>query len=281
MIIGIALVTGAAVLLLTPPLLQGVRSLHHWFLQYTAQTAHGQWGDLFLFIPERALYIFFLCWTLAVGLLWWVWDLIPIVAALAIVVGVLLPALLRRLLKHRRQQAFLLQLPDALLALAGLLRTGVGFQAALERVVRDAPLPLKQEFGLVLRELRMGHSLATALEGLEQRCPDEDLRLLVAGVLINREVGGSLSELLNGLAEVSRRKQIMRGRIDVLTAQGRMQGWVMSALPLLIGSAIWLLEPQAMSILFREPVGWVVLTISAVFLAIGAYLIHRIVSIDI
>src|SRR5690606_22409498 len=136
----------------------------------------------------------------------------------------------RALLAHlrlRRRQQFDAQLPDALLAIASAMRAGTGIATALRYLVSEGDPPLAQELDLVLRELRVGVNLDTALNNLALRMPTEATALATSAMRLANVTGGSLSEALERIAETVRSRLHMEGRIRALTAQGRLQAWVL------------------------------------------------------
>jgi tight adherence protein B len=173
------------------------------------------------------------------------------------------------------------QLPDLLLSLAGALRAGAGLQSALQTIVAQSPEPLAQELGLVLKEQRVGVPLEQALSSLRQRMPGEGTQLLVSALVIALHTGGNLAETLERIGHTLRARLHLLGRIDALTAQGRMQAWVMAGLPLMLGLVLTGLEPDAMQILWYTPLGWGVLMLVAVLELSGIWLIRRIVRIQV
>ena len=146
-------------------------------------------------------------------------------------------------LRKRRQRAFERQLVDALEQLAGAMTAGLSLPQAFEAVAADAPVPLAQEWGLVVKEVRMGVAVDVALTTASQRIGSEDLALTAVTVGIAREVGGHLGEVLRTLAATTRERMRIEGRIAVLTSQPRLQGRVVAAMPLLMGFALHALNP--------------------------------------
>lgn len=184
-------------------------------------------------------------------------------------------------LKRRRLQRFDEQLPDLLQALAGALRAGSGVQAALRHIVAQSPVPLAQEFGLVLREQRMGVSLEQALAGLYRRMPTEGTGLVVSSLKIATQSGGSLAETLERIAATLRARLHLLGRVRALTSQGRMQAWVMACLPVVLGLILNQLDPDSMRVLWQTPLGWTILAVIAGLELVGIFFIRRIVNIQV
>jgi tight adherence protein B len=173
------------------------------------------------------------------------------------------------------------QLPDALLMMAGALRAGASFPIALESTVAESSAPISQELDLLMREIRLGIDLDIAMRHVESRVPVADFLMVTAAVTITREVGGNLAEALESVARTLQQKLQMEGKIKALTSQGRMQGIVMTCLPLFLMAVLRLMEPVAMAPLFNEPIGWGTLAVIAVMEFLGYQSISRITRIDV
>src|SRR5690606_21997059 len=165
--------------------------------------------------------------------------------------------------------------------LASGLRAGAAVSSALRQVVAEAPSPLAQELGLLLREQRLGVSFDEALANLGRRVPTEACTLCVSAMRIATDTGGNLAEVLERIAALVRARLHMQGRIDALTAQGRLQAWIVAALPPLLVVALAHLEPEAMATLWATPMGWGTLALVVVLETVGLLLIRRIVRVDV
>lgn len=245
------------------------------------RVAHEGLADLFVFVDARRLLVGSL---LAAALLVLVlrsagvpWPLAIVLGSLALVA----PRLVHVWLRGRRLRRLAQQLPDALDALAGALRAGLGLHQALATLAEHQPRPIALEFALCLRKQRLGMPLDQALLELTQRVPRMDFVLFVTCVRVARDLGGNLAEAVERLAASLRRKLVMEDRIDALTAQGRLQGWIVGLLPVFLAGVLAWLEPDAMRRLYTTPIGWSVLAVLAVLLGAGALLIRKIVRIDI
>ena len=238
-------------------------------------------AEVFLFLDGRQLWVLNLLVCAAVTLM--VGALSGhLFIALAMGLGALaMPAMLIRRARRRRLARFDAQLPDLLLALAGALRAGSGVQSALRQVVVQFPAPLSQEFGLILREQRMGVAFDEALKRLAQRLPTDSNRLVVSALTIALHNGGNLAETLERIALTLRQRLHLMGRIDALTSQGRMQAWVMAGLPLVLGVILHQLEPAAMKQLWSTVTGWALMGVILLLELAGVILIRRIVSIKV
>ena len=184
-------------------------------------------------------------------------------------------------MRARRLARLRAQLPDAVMLVAGALRAGSSLPQSIAQAARELPSPAGREFDLVVREQRLGVGLDASMSALERRAPLEEVTLFAAAVRIAQESGGNLAETLERLAETLRRKAAVEGKIDALTAQGRLQGWVMTALPVIVGAVLVVIEPQAMRPLWVTWQGWAVCAGIVALLALGLHVIRRIVDIDV
>lgn len=254
---------------------------YHAYERRLKDEARVQLDEFFLFLDPAQLWIALTLGCSAIGILvfwasdqWWLAVLIAGMCLLA-------PRLVLQRVRGRRRQCFDRQLPDLLQALAGALRAGSGMQRALRQIVTQSAAPLSQEFGLLLREQRMGVSFTEALAHLYLRMPTQSCSLVVSALNIAAQSGGSLAETLEGIAQTLRARHHWMGRIQALTAQGRMQSWIMASLPLLLLGVLHRLEPEAMSLLWTTASGWMVLGLVLVLEVLGIVLIRRIVAIDV
>lgn len=245
------------------------------------QAARAQLGDVFLFIDPMQLWVANVLLCVVAGGLVLALSGSPALLAVVLAACLLLPRRGLMYLRRQRLRRFDAQLPDMLLALASGIRAGAGVSSALRLVVAEAPAPLAQEFGLLLRELRLGLTFDAALAHLGQRMPSEATALMVSAMRIAAATGGNLAEALERIAALVRARLHMAGRIDALTAQGRMQAWVVGCLPLLLAWVLHKLEPEAMAQLWETPAGWATVATVVLMECTGLWLIRRIVRIDI
>lgn len=191
------------------------------------------------------------------------------------------PPLIYRLLHRRRRRRAISQLPDALMSIANNLGAGLSLSQSLETTIAFERPPLGQELALVLRELRVGVPFGEAMEHLYQRLPEIEVQLVTSAMTVSREIGGNLSETLGRISDTLRKRLQMEGKIRSLTAQGRLQGIVMTALPLMLVVVLTQMEPQAMAYLFHAWYGWATIGVIVTLELIGYHFIYRIVSIDV
>lgn len=244
-------------------------------------TARHTLGEMFLFVDLQRLFLYNIALLVALPLaVLIITDELPLAAGTLVLVAIL-PRLIYRTLREKRLKEFVEQLPDALMALSSSLRAGSSLTASLEKLVEEQRPPLSQEFELFLREHRLGVDFDTALEHMTHRIKHQDFELIIAGMRISREVGGNLASILEAQADILRSKATMEGKIRSLTAQGKLQGVVMTVLPFVLAGALWLMEPDAMSLLFTTHTGWMVLAVVAVMETLGYFTIRKITTIDV
>ena len=205
----------------------------------------------------------------------------PLAGALASILLLAVPPFTLGLLASRRRAAFESQLPDVLDSLVGSLKSGFGLEQGLRLAADQVADPMRQELGLVLREVGVGSTLEVALAALAARMPGEDLRLFVAAVALARETGGSLAEVFGELAATVRSRRQVEGRMRSLTAQGRLQGVVVGALPVALGTAMYLIQPEMMRRFLNSPTGWALMALGAGLELVGVLWIRRILRVDV
>ncbi|MGO2292628.1 MAG: type II secretion system F family protein [Pseudoalteromonas sp.] len=238
-------------------------------------------SDMFLFIEPQKLFILNMVGMLVFFLVVWAYSGAVVLAIILVSIVAFLPPYFYKYLQKRRRKLFIKQLPDALNMVCASMRSGSSLTNALEAMAQEQAAPISQEFSLFLREQRLGVDFNDGLNNMLTRIPELDFKLVVSGMQISKEIGGNLAETLERLADTLRRKLEMEGKIDALTGQGKMQGIVMTALPIFIGFILYHMEPIHMMRLFTEPMGWAVLAITAIMLYVGYIFIRKIVNIDV
>lgn len=243
--------------------------------------AKFQVQEFFLFIDPTKLFAANLA-IMALGgvLVWMVSGAIVLAFPVFLALG-LLPRFLYALLRRRRLAKFEEQLPDALMMLCGGMRAGVGINSAIQQLVAEAQAPLGQEFSLVLREQRLGVSMEQSFANLARRMPTQSTTLVVSAMRIATETGGGLAETLERTAHTIRSRLQMEGKISALTAQGKLQAWVVGALPLVLMLILNKMEPDAMALMWHTQMGWGTLGIIGFLEVMGIYVIRKIIAIDV
>ncbi len=179
-----------------------------------------------------------------------------------------------------RRRAFAEQLPDALSLMSNALRSGHSFLQAAELCGQELPEPGGGEWRRVLHESRVNIALEDALGNLLARVGGDDLDLMVTAVLIQRQVGGNLAEVLDRIAETLRQRVRLRGEVRALTAQGRLSGWIVGMLPAALLVLVSLINPSYMSPMLGSTFGRILLAVAAAFEGIGALMIRKLINIE-
>lgn len=193
----------------------------------------------------------------------------------------LLPFLFVRVARARRQAAFNAQIGDALAIMSNSLRSGFSFLQAMDMVRRELPDPMRKEFYRAFREINLGTPVEEALQNLVSRVNSEDMELVVTAVLIQRQVGGNLAEVLDNIGNTIRERIRIKGEIKTITAQGRISGLIIGLLPLALAVIMFLINPGYLMTLFRSEIGKL-LILAAIFSELfGVLLIKRIVNIEV
>jgi tight adherence protein B len=199
----------------------------------------------------------------------------------ATIVGAMLPTMYVRRKRTKRMNAFEEFLPESIDLVGRALRAGHPLSAGFKMAADDGPEPVAGEFRRVFEEQRFGLPLQDSLLSLADRINLVDVRILVTAILIQREVGGNLAEILDNLSSVVRARFTIRRQIRVYTAQGRMTGYLLSALPIIIFSILYMLNPQYMSILFTDPIGKILVVVAITMQLLGFLWIRKIIKIEI
>jgi tight adherence protein B len=218
--------------------------------------------------------------ALLLGLLFYAMGrfvLIPV----GVIAGFFLPRIYLGMRKSRRLNDFNGQLSDALNLIVNSLRAGYSTVQALEVISNEMPSPISDEFGRVVLELQLGVTFDTAMANLMRRMPSADMDLIITAMSVQREVGGNLAEVLDAISFTIRERVRIKGEIRTLTSQGRYTGYLITALPFVLGLVIYLINPGFMGPLFSDPCGWLMIGISLVLIVIGYISINKIVSIEI
>lgn len=205
-----------------------------------------------------------------------------IVAGLIIgILVALVPVAAVNLLARRRRATFMAQLPDTLQLLSGTLRAGYSLMQGVEAVSQEVDDPMGLELRRVVTEARLGRPLEDALDGTAERMGSPDFAWAVMAIRIQREVGGNLSELLLTVAETMIARERLRRDIRALTAEGRVSAIVLGVLPLLLGAAMWIINPDYVGRLFDTTVGNIMVGVALVAMAVGFFWMKKIVDIEI
>jgi tight adherence protein B len=205
----------------------------------------------------------------------------PLLAAGAALVLAALPWLYVRRRRAQRMRRMEQQLPDALDLLGRSLRAGHAFGAGLQMIGQEMADPIASEFRFVHDELNFGVSLEQALTNLSVRVPITDLRYFVVAVLIQRESGGNLTEVLAKLGQLIRQRLKLFARIRILSAEGRLSGWVLGLMPFVLAGVVNLFNPAFMAPLWTDPIGISIVRNMLLMMAMGVLLLRKITRIRV
>lgn len=228
-------------------------------------------GTFVLLVVATAIAFGFLVSTLAS----------PIMAPVGVVLGGVLPLAWLAARKRRRARTVEQQLPDAIDMLVNSMRAGYSFQQAMNFVGTELDAPLGAEFARFYNEQRLGVDVRTALLGMQERIGGMDAKMLVTAVLIQRETGGNLSEVLGNIGKVVRERLALRGEVATLTAQGKLSARIMAGLPLFVFLAVRILDPSYMTEMTSHPVGRMLLLSAAGSVLTGYFIMMRIADVEV
>ncbi|MDQ3263876.1 MAG: type II secretion system F family protein [Myxococcota bacterium] len=237
-------------------------------------------SDMALFIDPRQMLVLNISSMCLMGILSWIFFN-PIVAVAMTIFGFFLPMLLVKYYRKRRIKKFNTQLVDALQAMANAFKAGLTFPQAIEYVSKDAYPPLQQEFGLFVKEVKLGVPLEEALINMSKRVGSDDLELVVVSTNIARQLGGNMAEMFETISTTIRERFRLEGKIDALTSQGKLQGWVVASMPALLGLVLNYMRPDLMEPMMDHMFGWILVLVIMVMEALGVLIIRRIVNIDV
>ncbi len=183
--------------------------------------------------------------------------------------------------RKARIKKFTAQFPDALELMSNSLRAGHAFTSALGLVAEEMTDPIASEFQRVFEEQTYGMPLEDALQGMMQRVDSLDLKFFAIAVMIQRETGGNMAEILDSIGHTIRERFKILGQVQTLTAQGRLSGWVLGFLPIGLGAALYLMNPDYLGILFTDPRGKLLLGFAGGLQITGFLLIRKIINIQV
>jgi tight adherence protein B len=237
-------------------------------------------SEMFLFIDGRQLLILNICLTALFFLIgMFVFGMVFTILFSAI--GFFIPTLLVKWFRKRRIKKFNHQLVDSLNAMSNAFKAGLTFPQAMEHVSSEAQPPLSQEYSLFVREIKLGVPLDDALVAMADRVGCEDLDLVVTSTTISRQLGGNMAEMFDTIAATIRERFRLEGKIRALTSQGKMQGWIVASLPLVLGLIINWMRPDLMQPMFEHWFGYVLIGVIILMEVLGILIIRKIVNIDV
>lgn len=226
---------------------------------------------LYKILGISCLWLMFLVWFLTQSLL------------LTLSILPLEPLLVYGVLKHlgrKRLKRITAQLPDVIDSFAMSLKSGYSVLQAVSLIAESKNEPIAHEFDLVLQDINLGKSYDEAFDGLILRNPLEDMEIMTTAILISKETGGNLAEVLDTVGETIRERERLDGQIKSLTAQGKLSGIILSLLPIAVMILLFFINPDYIKLLFTHPIGRAMLLFGVLSQGLGFLVIRRIVKIE-
>ena len=202
---------------------------------------------------------------------------------IGIFAGIVMWFLMRGLLNSmasRRIRKMNDQLSDALDLISASLRTGYSFMKAMEVSSIEMPYPIAKEFGKAVKESSLGLPVEKTLDNLLERIPTDDMRLVKTGVIIQRQIGGNLAEILDNISATIRSRMEINREVRTLTAQGRVSGLIIALIPVFLTVILLILDPKYLSVLFQNRIGIIMISVAIINEIIGFIIIRKIISIE-
>ena len=241
--------------------LMGLASYPHFthrinaYLNKGVEEAKLQLEDMFVDLSPKRLMNFYVLAPPVLALVLWVATGFWVIGTVGFAVGILVPRLMLKYARHRRYKQFHAQLVDTMLLLSSSLRAGLSMVQAFTVVAEEMPAPVNQEFGLILKETRMGVSLEEVLLHLKQRMTSDDVNLFITTVLVARETGGDVTTVFGKLVDTIRERRKIRERIQTLTFMAKMQGILMGCLPIAFLYVVYTMDKSHFQFFLTDPMG--------------------------
>ena len=247
------------------------RGLSFWLEKQIAQAGSRQRpGEVLLFMVLSGL----------IGLTLGQWMVGGLFAVVGFIVGIPIPILVLQQRQKCRKTKFTLQLPDTLDLLINALKAGYSLQSAIEFAGRETAAPLGPELVRFHDESRLGIDVRTALIALQERVGTEDARMFVTSLLLQRETGGNLTELLANIGSLVRQRLAFQGQVETLTAEPKLSAYILTGLPFVVAGAISTMSPGYMKPLFETAIGHQMIAYCLISMALGFFIMMRIADLD-
>ena len=245
------------------------------YLHRRSLEASEQLGDMFMDVSPKAAFLLYAVSPAVLALIAWMYSgqffALPVGAA----IGFVAPRFMLKRIRTSRQKKFQGQLVDALLVMSSSLKAGLSMMQTFGVVAEEMPPPISQEFGLIIKQTRMGIVLDEAIGNLKRRMPFDDVILFSTAVLVSRETGGDVTHLFTRLVETLRERKKLKEKIKTLTFMARLQGLVMALLPVGFAYAVYQMNHEYFKFFFTDPLGHVLLVVVIGLEVIGGLLFIR------
>lgn len=252
-----------------------------WFtkLQKFSRRLEDELYDIGIRMTGTRFLILWFCATLGLPMIAILLGLSGLIAVLIACVCAMLPLLYVKMKRSSRRTKLEAQLVDAITILVSGLRAGHSFQSAMNSIVTEMEAPISEEFGRVFREQLHGLDMAASMDRMNERVGSPDLEMLCTAILIQRDIGGNLAEILENISGTIQSRLQLKKDIKTRTASGRLSGYVIGALPILLLVALSLINPDYSSMFFQTQIGHILLIVSGVLEVIGFLVIRKIVNV--
>lgn len=218
---------------------------------------------------------------IAGGYISWIMLRMPLPTVLAIIVATAIPYMKIRRDRAVRMARFEAQLPDAIDMMKRALKAGHPFTSTLKLVATDMDKPVAEEFEITFNDISYGSDVRRAMLGLLSRVPSVTVMALVTSILVQKETGGNLAEVLEQIAKIIRSRFRFQRRVMTLTAEGRMSAWVLALVPIILFATIWVTTPDYLPLLIEDPRGHNMIIYGCISGVIGIAWIRRIIRIEV
>jgi len=219
--------------------------------------------------------------TVALALLAFLRFGVSFFVLVAALLGYVTPSLYLKFRTGRRLKQLNNQLVDVLSLMANSMKAGHSFPQTLDLISKDSRPPIQEEFARCVRELQVGSSVENALANLARRSGSDDLELVVTAVLVQMTVGGNLAGMLDTIASTIRERVRIKGEISAATAQGRMSGWIVTGMPIVVAGIFLLISPSYFRPMTEQLLGWIMLGVAGGMILMGNFVIRKMVRIDV
>ena len=237
---------------------------------------------MFIDITYRKLLILDIATPLITGVAGYIFSSHKIwIALLSAGIGMLIPIFVVKEMEKRRRKKFSSQIVDALMILSSCLKAGLSLQQSFEVLIEEMPAPTNQEFGLLLRQMRMGVPLEEAITSLKRRIRVDDLDMVVTAMLVARETGGDLTQTFSILATTIQERNKITGKVNALCIQGKLQGIIMSIIPIAFAAFVYKTNPHFFDVFFQDNFGKGLLTYAVISQVLGMFFIRKLSKVDI
>lgn len=246
-----------------------------------AERASHSLEDMFIWVNEKKLILVFGLSPIILGAVFFILFGKPFLIGAGFAVGFILPMFVIKILEKKRKKKFYSQLPDALTSLTQSLKAGLSFLQALEVITEELPPPISQEFALLVKEYKMGVALKQSFENLNKKMGSDELNLITTAILVASETGGNLTEIFGHLNENIRQKNRITDQLKTLTTQARLQGVILSALPIVFAILIFKINPDFFDQMVRADIGRLLLVWCVISELIGAIILNKLSRIEV